>query len=154
MKARAEGLPAILETPVGSIRALDESGMTFTLIDVKEGGIDLTGLFAGLPGGMCPIAHWGYVIEGAVHVRFSDGQEEEAEKGSVFYFAPDHIPTFDPGTTVIEIGPQAENRELGEHLRRAAEQMIGGIASDLRFLEPERGIEPLTSSLPWRRSAD
>lgn len=126
MKARAEDLPAIIETPVGSIRALDESDMTFTVIDVKEGGVDLGGLFAGFPGGMCPIAHWGYVIEGAVHVRFADGHEEGAEKGSVFCSAPGHIPTFDPGTTVIEIGPKVENQQLNEHLRRAAEQLLGG----------------------------
>ncbi|MGZ4139381.1 MAG: hypothetical protein ACXVD8_06020, partial [Actinomycetota bacterium] len=105
MQARIEDLPAIIETPRGSIRGLDESGMTFTLIRVTEGGVDLSPLLAGLPGDMCPMPHWGYVIEGAIHNRFADGHEEVVRKGCVFYFEPGHIPTFEEGTTVIEIGP-------------------------------------------------
>jgi hypothetical protein len=77
VKARVEDLPAILATPAGSIRELDETGMTFTLIQVTEGDVDLGPLLAGFPGDLCPIPHWGYVIQGAVHARFADGHERE-----------------------------------------------------------------------------
>ena len=126
MKAPVEDLPVVLETPAGGIRALDESGMTFTLIQVTEGGVDLGPLLTGLPDDLCPIPHWGYVVEGAVHVRFADGHEEVAEKGSVFYFPPGHLPSFDAGTTVIEIGPQPENQRLREHLQGVAQRLLVG----------------------------
>jgi hypothetical protein len=126
MKARAEELPVIIQTPSGTIRGLDEGGMTFTLIHVSEGGVDLSPLLAGLPGNLCPTPHWGYVVEGAAHVRFADGHEEVAEKGTVFHFEPGHIPTFDAGTTVIEIGPEPENRQLREHLQHALRRLLVG----------------------------
>ncbi len=115
MHSPVEDMPVVFETPVGSIHQLEEHRLTFTLIRVTADA-DLTPIFAGLPGGMCPIPRWGYVIEGAVHARFVDGHEEVVTKGSVFHFPAGHVPSFDAGTTVIEIGPKRENQELREYL--------------------------------------
>jgi hypothetical protein len=116
MKSPVEDMPVVFETPIGGIRQLDEARMTFTLIRVTA-HVDLAPLFAGLPGGLCPVPHWGYVIEGAVHARFEDGHEETVEKGSVFHFTAGHVRSFDAGTSVIEIGPRRVNEELREYLQ-------------------------------------
>jgi hypothetical protein len=120
MKSPVEDMPVVIETPSAGIRQLDEARMTFTLIQVTA-HVDLAPFFAGLPGGVCPVPHWGYVIAGAVHARFEDGHEEMVEKGSVFHFPAGHVRTFDKGTSVIEIGPRRVNEELREYLQSLPE---------------------------------
>jgi Cupin domain len=55
-------------------------------------GFDATPL---LPGGFCPIPHFGYCVRGRLHVRYQDGAEEVIQAGDLFYMPPGHTFTND-----------------------------------------------------------
>ena len=55
-------------------------------------GFDATPL---LPGGFCPIPHFGYCVRGRLHVRYQDGAEEVIRAGDLFYMPPGHTFTND-----------------------------------------------------------
>ena len=43
-----------------------------------------------LPGGFCPIPHFGYCLRGTLHVRYADGAEEVIQAGDLYYMPPGH----------------------------------------------------------------
>jgi hypothetical protein len=43
-----------------------------------------------LPGGFCPIPHFGYCLRGTLHVSYQDGAEEVIQAGDLFYMPPGH----------------------------------------------------------------
>jgi hypothetical protein len=63
MKASFEHMPPLIE-PLGgaSVTGQAEGGMIVTRTHFPA-GVDLASI---LPGGRCPVPHWGYVLEGAV----------------------------------------------------------------------------------------
>jgi hypothetical protein len=65
---------------------------------------DLTPLFAGLPDDRCQCSHWGYVIQGKLTFKTSDG-EETFETGDAYYVGPGHTPILYAGTEVVEFSP-------------------------------------------------
>jgi hypothetical protein len=74
-------------------------------------------LFEALPGGHCPIPHWGRVLEGAVHLRYADGTEEVTREGEFFYWPPGHVIwTEGSGVVWIDVGPTEEHRRVNEIL--------------------------------------
>jgi hypothetical protein len=79
-------------------------------------GVDFTPLFEGLPGDMCQSAHWGYVTEGAITVRYSDGARETTRAGELFYWPGGHTGWTDEGVTFIEFSPAEAIRPVLEHL--------------------------------------
>lgn len=79
-------------------------------------GADFTPLFVGLPGDRCQCAHWGYVIDGSITVRFADGTEETSEAGDLYYWPGGHTGWTDEGVTFIEFSPADELRPVLEHV--------------------------------------
>ena len=68
---------------------------------------DATPLFAGLPDDRCQSPHWGYVIAGALTLRYAD-HEETYEAGDAYYAPPGHVPAVTKGTEVVEFSPTEE----------------------------------------------
>jgi hypothetical protein len=64
--------------------------------------------FAGLPDDACQARHWGYVIEGRMVFRYTDGTEDVIEAGQAYYARPGHLPLFVAGTRVVEFTPTDE----------------------------------------------
>ena len=79
-------------------------------------GADFRPLFQGLPGDACQSSHWGYVLEGAICVRFADGTEEISRAGDLYYWPGGHTGWTDEGTTFLEFSPAAELQPVLEHL--------------------------------------
>ena len=50
-------------------------------------GFDTTPI---LPGGFCPIPHFGYCLQGTLLVRYADGSEEVVQAGDLYYMPPGH----------------------------------------------------------------
>jgi len=86
-------------------------------------GVDFTPLFKGLPGDLCQSAHWGYVLEGSIRVRYADGTEELSSAGEVYHWPAGHTGWTDEGVTFLEWSPTADIQPVLEHL---AAQMAGG----------------------------
>ena len=83
-------------------------------------GTDATPVLEGLPGDKCACPHWGYILEGAVHLRYADGKEETARAGDFYYWPPGHTVWVDEDTTFVEFSPKGELREVYDHIRRKA----------------------------------
>lgn len=71
-------------------------------------------LFAGLPDDACQCPHWGFVLEGKVGYRYTDGTEETIGAGEAYYAPPGHTPVFYADTRIVEFSP---NGPLEETMR-------------------------------------
>lgn len=65
---------------------------------------ELGALFRGLPGDLCPLPRWGYVVTGKVTFVFAD-HKETFEAGDAYYVPPGHIPVHYAGTEIVEFSP-------------------------------------------------
>ncbi len=117
MHTRKEDLPIALESGGIRAQAASEGGMTLQFMQFP-GGVDMTEPLKGLPGDMCPVAHWGYVLEGAVRTRYADGREERTSAGEVYYWPSGHSVLFDEDTKFVEFSPAEEMGKVVAHLTR------------------------------------
>ena len=79
-------------------------------------GMDLSPLFEGLPNDKCQCPHWGYILKGAIHVRYEDGQEEVIRAGEVYYMPPGHTVWIEEDIAFVEISPEGEFSVLAAHV--------------------------------------
>jgi hypothetical protein len=110
-----EALPVALENGGICARAAAEGGMTLQYMQFP-GGTDMTLPLRGLPGDMCPVPHWGYVLQGAVRTRYADGHEETTSAGEVYYWPSGHTVLFDVDTKFVEFSPAEEMGRVVAHL--------------------------------------
>ena len=99
------------------------------------GPIDCTPVYAGLPGGVCPCPHYGYVFNGRLRCVYvgTDWPDEVAETGDVYYFKPGHILIYEEESEILELNPAATLNLLMDHIERLA----GG--GDLDEIDPNAG---------------
>ncbi|MGB7818926.1 MAG: hypothetical protein WBL35_09375 [Ornithinibacter sp.] len=117
MHATTEDLTVLLQDEAGTdVRSIDFDEMAAN-INRFAPGTDLGPLLAQLPGGDCSVPHWGYVIDGAFTVHYSDGQQETITAGQLFYMQPHHdrLTTID-GVVLAEFSPAADARQLFGHI--------------------------------------
>jgi hypothetical protein len=79
-------------------------------------GTDFTPLFVGLPGDLCQCPHWGYVVEGSIHLRYSDGTEEVTEAGEIYYWPGGHTGWTTEPVVFVEFSPADQLAPVMEHL--------------------------------------
>jgi hypothetical protein len=105
------------ELEVGEIRTRGEDwgGQVVRHIDLPPGA-DFTPLFEGLPGNLCQCPHWGYVVEGSIHVRYADGTEDLNRAGDLYYWPGGHTGWTDEGVVFIEFSPADEIRPVLDHV--------------------------------------
>lgn len=117
MKARFTDMHSLIE-PIGeaSVTGEADGGMVITRMHFPA-GVDLGEV---LPDHWCSVPHWGYVVEGAVHITYDDGSEETAEAGTVYYMRPGHCPRFDVDTTMLEVSPEQEMLDIVHRVADAA----------------------------------
>jgi hypothetical protein len=81
-------------------------------------GTDFTPMLKGLPDDACQCPHWGYVFKGAVQLRYTDGTEEVAAAGEVFYWPPGHTGWVEEDTIFLDFSPEKELRVVSDHIAR------------------------------------
>ena len=77
------------------------------------GAADPAPLFEGLPDNRCQCAHYGYVFEGELTVRYAD-REETITAGQAYYLPPGHVPLTRTGARTMEFTRSAELAETME----------------------------------------
>ena len=77
-------------------------------------GTDLSPFFEGLPDGLCPVRHWGRVLEGEIHLRYSDGTEELTRAGEFYHWPAGHIAWTETGVVFISIHSAEEDNRAAE----------------------------------------
>jgi hypothetical protein len=115
MHQRKEDLPVALERGAIRAQAGAEGGMTLQYMQFPAGA-DMTEPLKGLPGNLCPVPHWGYVLEGAVPTRYADGREETTSAGEVYYWPSGHTVRFEEDTRFVEFSPAEEMGKVVAHL--------------------------------------
>ena len=115
MKMSKEDLPVVMEMPVAKFRVAEWDSMAVAYVTLKA-GVDATPLLEGLPGNNCHCAHWGYILTGAIHVRYTNGDEEVCKAGEVFYWPAGHTVWVKEDTTFVEFSPKKELKEVYAHI--------------------------------------
>jgi hypothetical protein len=117
MHATTEDLTVLLQDEGGTdVRSIDFDEMAAN-VNRFAPGTDLGPLLAQLPGGDCSVPHWGYVIDGAFTVHYSDGQQETVTAGQLFYMQPHHDSlTTNDGVALAEFSPADDARRLFGHI--------------------------------------
>ncbi|SYZ72367.1 conserved hypothetical protein [Candidatus Zixiibacteriota bacterium] len=115
MKLRKEEIPVALEMPVAAFRAVEWDKLAVAYVTLKA-GTNATPLLQGLTRDHCQCPHWGYMLEGAIHVRYEDGKEEVCRAGEVFYWPDGHTVWVDEDTSFIEFSPKEELKKVYDHL--------------------------------------
>jgi len=115
MKLRREEIPIALELPVATFRVAEWDNMAVGYVKLTAGA-DATPLLEGLPNDKCQCPHWGYILDGAIHVRYNDGKEEVCHAGDMFYWPPGHTVWVEKDTSFVEFSPRSELKEVYDHI--------------------------------------
>lgn len=81
------------------------------------------GLYAALPGGVCPCPHYGYVFKGTVRCVYpgSDFPDEVASTGDAYFFRPGHYLVYEEEESeVLEWNPADALQFLMDHIEAQA----------------------------------
>jgi hypothetical protein len=106
-----------VEVQIGELCTRGEDwGGTFVRVLRLPPGADFRPLFRGLPGDVCSCPHWGYVLEGSIHIGYADGTEEISRAGDIYHWPGGHVGWSEEGVTFIEISPAAELRPVLDHV--------------------------------------
>jgi hypothetical protein len=81
-------------------------------------GTDIAPLLQGLENDLCQAPHWGYILEGKVIVRYSDGKEEPVAEGDLFYWPPGHSVRVDQDAEIVLFSPQTEHCAVIDHMKK------------------------------------
>lgn len=92
--------------------------------------LDCTELYrvGGLPGGVCPCPHYGYVFSGALRATYpgTPDPDETAVAGEVYFFPAGHVLIYEEATRALEINPAYALEQCMRAMQRAAEVMTNG----------------------------
>ena len=123
-KVSKETASEVADFAVAEDRSHRLDGYTVNFVSIHEDS-DLTPLLAGLPGGLCPCPHWGYLFKGRMTVRYADREEEVIEPGDAYYLSPGHVPFAEAGSEFISFSPSEELRVVEEAMAKAMQAMTG-----------------------------
>ena len=87
---------------------------------------DHSALYEGLPGGLCPCPHYGYMFSGRLRCHYpnSDWEDEVAETGDVYFFRPGHVLIYEEPTEALELNPAGALQDLMDHIENKVAKMI------------------------------
>ena len=111
-----EDLPVKMEAPGIKMRAMGGWGGMVVAYDELPEGTDFTPALKGLPNDKCHCRHWGYVLKGAINLRYTDGEEEVVRAGEIFYMPSGHTAWIEEDTAFIDFSPEKEFNEVMEHV--------------------------------------
>lgn len=76
----------------------------------------------GLPGGVCPCPHYGYVFEGRMRARYpgTDWPDEVIEAGEAYFIPAGHVLIYDEPSKVLELNPAHALQSCMDAMNRAA----------------------------------
>ncbi|GIX30606.1 MAG: hypothetical protein KatS3mg124_1078 [Porticoccaceae bacterium] len=86
--------------------------------------LDCTELYrlGGLPGGVCPCPHYGFLFEGRMRARYpgSDWPDEVIEAGEAFFIPAGHVLLYEAPSRVFELNPAHALQSCMAAMERAA----------------------------------
>jgi hypothetical protein len=86
-------------------------------IETYHEQLDLAPLLKGLPEDQCQSPHWGYMVKGSMHVKYTD-HEETISAGDAYYLPPGHIAIVEADTIMVEFSPKDAYQKTHEAVER------------------------------------
>ncbi|MBH0776593.1 hypothetical protein IT779_09885 [Nocardia sp. NEAU-351] len=88
---------------------------------------DCTELYkvAGLPGGVCPCPHYGYIFSGTIRATYpgADMPDESAVAGEAYFFPAGHILIYEEATAALELNPAFALTQCMDAIERVARKL-------------------------------
>ena len=117
MRKTKERLPVTMEAGPANMQSAAWGEMRSAYMRMGE-GVDFTPFLEGLPEDLCRAPHWGYMLKGAMQVRYTDGTQETIGAGQLFYLPPGHTVWFEEDTEFVEFSPKQEMDEVLAHVQQ------------------------------------
>ena len=122
MKIQKEEIPITMEGPGTIMRGLPGYGGMTVAFNQLPAGTDFSPLLHGLKNNSCHCPHWGYMVEGALLIKYDDGTEETLTAGDVFYLPPGQTAIVMKDMKFLDFSPEKELNEVLSHIaKRVAE---------------------------------
>jgi len=90
--------------------------------------MDCTSFYSegGLPGGVCPCLHYGYIFEGKIRARYpgSDWPDEVIEAGEAYFIPSGHVLIYEQESRVLELNPAHALQMCMDAMQRHYEHAI------------------------------
>ncbi|CUU57025.1 hypothetical protein Ga0074812_11040 [Parafrankia irregularis] len=88
----------------------------------STGPVDCTPGYQGLPGGVCPCPHYGYVFSGRLRAIYpgTNWPDEIATAGDVYFFPAGHSLVYEEPSEVLELNPAAALQQVMAHFESLA----------------------------------
>ena len=90
----------------------------------SAGARDCTELYkaGGMPGGVCPCPHYGYIFSGTIRATYPDTglPDEVATAGEAYFFPAGHILIYEEATRAFEVNPAYALQQCMDAIERAA----------------------------------
>lgn len=118
MKISKEAIPVKMESPGTVMRSLPGYGGMTVAFNEMPACTDIGPLLEGLEHNSCQCPHWGYVVEGAVLIKYDDGTEEKLNAGDVFYLPPGHTAVVEKDLKMIDFSPEEELKLVMDHIEK------------------------------------
>lgn len=118
MKISKEAIPVRMESPGTVMRTLPGYGGMTVAFNEMPAGTDIAPLLEGLEHNSCQCPHWGYVVEGAVLIKYDNGTEEKLNAGDVFYLPPGHTAIVEKDLKMIDFSPEEEFKQVMNHIEK------------------------------------
>ena len=116
MKVNKEAIPVTMQAPGMIMRAQPGyGGMTVAFNEIPK-GTDISPLLEGLEHNSCHCPHWGYIVKGAMLVKYDNGQEDLLQQGDVFYLPPGHTAIVQEDLQLLDFNPTKEFNEVMTHI--------------------------------------
>lgn len=122
MKQRKEEMPVALDLPGAKFRVSEWEDMAVAYVEL-DAGADATPLLEGLPNDKCDCPHWGYMLKGAIHLKYKDGSEEVCKAGEMFYWPDGHTVWVKEDTAFVEFSPKNKLKKVYDHIGEKAAAM-------------------------------
>lgn len=98
-----------------------------TVVDTPLDNTDLYRI-GGMPGGVCPCPHYGYIFEGGIRATYPDtgAPDELASAGEAYFFPAGHILIYTEPTKALEFNPASALKQCMDTIQRAADLIAAG----------------------------
>ena len=110
-----DDLPFIMDQPGVKNQLITWGEMNISRMQLAQ-GVDFTPLLKGLPDDLCQCPHWGYVLKGAIRIRYTDNREEVIKAGQLFYLPPGHTAWVEEDIDLIEFSPSEAHDMVLQHI--------------------------------------
>lgn len=126
MKIKKEDIPVTMEAPGTIMRSIQGYGGMTAAFNELPAGTDLSPLLQGLKNNSCHCPHWGYIVDGALRIKYDDGTDELLTTGDVFYLPPGHTAIVEKDLKLLDFSPEKELNEVMSHIAKKMQEMSNG----------------------------